>query len=56
MSESLKWNGEALTQRMREAQIKGVNKTMADPAIHAKANHTWKNSQGAILEGSIGIA
>lgn len=54
-SKSLKWNGKALTERMRTAQKLAVNKTMADCVIHAKANHDWINRTG-VLEGSIDIA
>ncbi|MEO0589114.1 MAG: phage morphogenesis protein [Pseudomonadota bacterium] len=55
MSQSLTWNGDALTAKMRKAQIAGVNATMADCVVHAKVNHTWKNQSG-VLEGSIDIA
>lgn len=54
-SESLTWNGPALTAKMRAAQKLGVNATMAAAVRHAKANHTWQN-QTATLEGSIKIA
>lgn len=54
-SESLIWNGPALTAKMRQAQKLGVNATMAECVRHAKANHTWDNQTG-ILEGSIKIA
>lgn len=54
-SQSLRWEGDAITARMRRAQIFGVNETMSECAQHAKNNHTWKN-QSAVLEGSIGIA
>lgn len=54
-SESLKWNGPALTAKMRQAQKLGVNATMAACAIQAKNNHAWQNQTG-ILEGSIDIA
>lgn len=54
-SQSLNWTGAALTDRMRDAQKLGVNKTMADCVQHAKANHNWKNQTG-VLEGSINIA
>lgn len=51
---SLVWEGKAVTERMRKAMIAGVNKTMADCAVHARRNHTWKNQTGA-LTGSIQI-
>jgi phage gpG-like protein len=54
-SESLTWNGPALTAKMRAAQKAGVNATMAQCAIQAKNNHAWQNQTG-ILEGSIDIA
>lgn len=54
-SQSLNWTGAALTDRMRDAQIDGVNKTMGDCVIFAKNNHTWKNQSG-VLEGSYKIA
>lgn len=52
---SLKWNGKALTAKMKRAQIKGVNNTMALCVQDAKNNHAWKNRTG-VLEGSIDIA
>jgi phage gpG-like protein len=52
---SLVWNGKAVTDRMRAAQIEGVNRTMASCVRGAKDNHAWKNRTG-ILEGSIGVA
>lgn len=54
-SQSLRWEGDAITARMRQAQIDGVNKTMADAVIQAKTNHAWQNQTG-VLEGSIKIA
>lgn len=54
-SQSLRWNGDALTARMRAAQRLGVNKTMADCVQQAKTNHAWNNQTG-VLEGSIKIA
>lgn len=51
---SLIWNGPAVTDRMRAAQIAGVNRTMAQAVAHAKANHTWQNRTG-VLEGGIDI-
>lgn len=53
-SSSLKWNGDALTAKMRQAQKLGVNKTMSECVAHAKNNHAWQNRTG-ILEGSINI-
>jgi phage gpG-like protein len=54
-SESLTWNGPALTAKMRAAQKLGINATMAECVTQAKANHAWNNQTG-ILEGSIKIA
>jgi len=53
-SQSLRWNGEAITRRMRDAQKLGVNATMSEAAQHARSNHTWQNRQGR-LESSINI-
>ena len=53
--ESLVWKGKALTEKMRQAQILGVNATMSECVVHAKNNHPWKN-QTTVLEGSIDIA
>lgn len=52
--QSLKWTGPAVTEKLRAAQIEGVNRTMAACVNHAKANHSWEN-QSATLEGGIGI-
>lgn len=54
-SQSLNWLGPALSEKMRQAQKTGVNKTMQDCVVHAKGNHPWDNETG-ILEGSINIA
>ena len=53
--QSLTWKGDALSAKMRRAQIAGVNGTMALCVQDAKANHPWKNQTG-ILEGSYDIA
>lgn len=53
--QSLKWNGDALSAKMRRAQIAGVNGTMALCVQDAKSDHAWLNRTG-ILEGSIDIA
>lgn len=53
-SENLNWNGPAITERLRAAQIEGVNRTMAACAVQAKRNHEWQNRTG-VLEGAIGI-
>lgn len=55
MSSSLKWNGDAITKKMRAAVKSGMNATMADCVVHAKNNHTWKNDQHT-LEPSIAVA
>ena len=54
-SQSLTWNGDAITTRTRRAQIVGVNATMGQSVVHAKSNHAWQNQSG-VLEGSIDIA
>ena len=54
-SKSLIWYGKAVTEKMRSAQIEGVNRTMAACVNEAKANHGWQN-RTATLEGSIDIA
>lgn len=53
--QSLRWEGDALTRRMRDAQKLGVNATMSEAVQHARNNHTWQNRQGR-LESSINIA
>jgi len=55
MTQSLTWNGPALTAKMRAAQKTGVNATMSECVRQAKSNHTWNNQTG-ILEGSIKVA
>ncbi|MFA6219593.1 MAG: hypothetical protein WC692_07410 [Erythrobacter sp.] len=55
MTQSLRWEGDALTARMRAAQKLGINATMAACVQQAKANHAWRNQTG-VLEGSIKIA
>ncbi len=52
---SLVWKGKAVTERMRAAQIAGVNKTMGQCVVWSKNNHPWQNRSG-VLEGGIGIA
>lgn len=51
---SLVWNGEAVTGKMRAAQIAGVDATMGACVIHAKGNHAWQNRTG-VLEGGIDV-
>lgn len=51
---SLVWKGKAVTQRMRAAQIAGVNATMGACVVEAKTSHAWKNRTG-VLEGGIDI-
>ena len=51
---SLTWNGKAVTERMRQAQIAGINRTMGSSVQHAKDNHTWQNRTG-VLEGGIDV-
>lgn len=54
-TKSLKWYGKAVTEKMRAAQIAGINQTMAACVVDAKANHPWRNRTG-LLEGAIDIA
>lgn len=54
-SKSLKWYGKAVTEKMRKAQMTGVNQTMAACVVEAKNNHEWNNRTG-VLEGAIDIA
>lgn len=50
----LEWFGDSLLPKMRQAQIKGVNQTMASAVTRAKLNHAWQNRTG-VLEGGIDI-
>ncbi|WP_225205385.1 hypothetical protein [Novosphingobium huizhouense] len=52
--QSLVWKGEAVTARMRAAQIEGVNRTMGAAVNHARQNHTWQNQTG-VLTGGIDV-
>lgn len=52
---SLVWKGEAVTARMRKAQIQAVNAIMGKCVVEAKNSHAWQNRTG-VLEGGIGIA
>lgn len=52
--QSLKWTGKAVTEKLRQAQIAGVNRTMGACVVHAKENHPWQN-RTAVLEGSIDV-
>lgn len=36
---SVKWRGDAVTAKLRRAQITAVNTTMAAAVLHAKSNH-----------------
>lgn len=51
---ALKWEGDRVKRRARDAQIYGVNKTMAQCVEYAKAHHKFKNVTGT-AEGSIRI-
>lgn len=53
-TENLDWNGDAVTARLKAAQIAGVNATMGACVNQAKRSHTWQNRSG-VLEGGIGI-
>lgn len=52
--ENLIWNGKAVSEKLRAAQIVGVNKTIGACVVQAKRNHPWRNRTG-ILEGGINI-
>ena len=52
--QSLVWKGDAVTERMRKAQIAGINRVMSQCVGEAKANHPWQNQTG-ILEGGIDV-
>ena len=52
---SLKWRGPQVLEKMKQAQVTGINATMAQAVEHAKRNHSWINRTGT-LEGSIAIA
>ena len=52
---AVNWYGKVVKAKLRNAQIAGVNATMAACVTEAKRNHDWKNRTGA-LEGSIDIA
>lgn len=51
---SLVWKGQAVTAKMRAAQIAGVNATMGACVVEAKSSHAWRNRTG-VLEGGIDI-
>lgn len=53
-TKSLTWNGDVVNERMKQAAIAGVDRTMGQCVTHAKANHPWQNRTG-ILEGDIQI-
>lgn len=52
---ALRWRGDEVRDRVRAAQVQGVNQTMAASVLHARRNHPWQNRTGT-LEGSIDIA
>lgn len=52
MADNLTWNGDAISARLKAAQVTGINQTMSACVIHAKRNHTWRN-QTSVLEGGI---
>jgi hypothetical protein len=53
-AKSLVWKGSAVTERMRQAQIAGVNGTMGACVVQAKSSHPWQNRTG-VLEGGINV-
>ena len=52
---SLDWKGPQVLKKAQQAQVDGINRTMAQSVEHAKRNHDWQNRTGT-LEGSISIA
>lgn len=48
----INWNGDEIGARMIRASKKGVDKTTAEAANHAKTHHPWVNRTGT-AEGSI---
>lgn len=50
----LRWEGKKVIDRLRRAESRGVNETMAAAVVAAKRNHPWRNRTGT-LEGSIDI-
>jgi hypothetical protein len=54
-TKSLVWAGDAVTERMRAAQIGGVKNTMGACVVHAKRNHTWVYRTAGGLDDSIMI-
>jgi len=52
--ENLTWNGKAVSDKVKRAQVAGINRTLAECTVHAKQNHDWKNDT-AVLEGGISI-
>src|SRR3546814_12679535 len=53
-SKSLTWNGDAISAKLKQAQIAGVNATMGSAVQHAHTNHPGMNRTG-LLEGGINI-
>lgn len=48
------WRGKEVMTATRDAQKRGVNRTMSECVIHAKQNHQWQNRTG-VLERSLRI-
>lgn len=51
---ALKWEGDKVTKKLRQAQVDAVNQTMAAAVRQARRNHAWRNRTG-VLEGSYAI-
>lgn len=51
---ALKWEGDKVTRKLRQAQVDAVNQTMAAAVRQAKQNHDWQNRTG-VLEGSYAV-
>ena len=54
MADNLDWQGAAVKDRLKAAQVVGVNQTMGACVVHAKNNHSWNNQTG-VLEGGINV-
>lgn len=48
---SLVWQGEAVTDLMRKAQVIGINRVMVKCVRHAQQNHTWENQEANLQRG-----
>lgn len=51
---TLRWKGKDVTRRLKRAQVRAIDATMAAAVIYAKSNHPWRNRTGS-AERSIQI-